>query len=449
MKDYVIGNYYKNEDQFEAVRNSSDRLILNNLRDSSPNAKSVGRIEADFKDETIIVQSTIYSKIKKLEKYNYIQKLSSRQKKNARGSLISKKDGRNRGPDNTTEFYIFEEADNAMNLLSQHTDSQWWLPGYSLAPGYVEYDKEFLNTWNTLLGERLIDKEDLNALSIKILSVLASTFSAIIKNDDDKHCINCGINHDARNLVRALLLKILDHVELSPQYIEFLRERNVINESGVRRYEEARKYNENIMKAFSKPVKVSKGHVKSKLRIAAISSDRPPIFLALTESGSYIKGEGEIGYDMDVNTLLEYRNPLPTSKGPDGLPLIRINEDIATLVQEDDGSIPDRLTSPTTPISRIKKDFECYHINARVVSKEDFLDHHNIRMGILTLNDGTGEIKYHTSSFTGLFNNLKVGDRIDVIGVCHVIENRSGAHPQKNIWLSDPKSIVTVRRSNW
>src|SRR5918995_6062975 len=125
MKDFVVGMYYKGEEQIEAIRNSSDRLILNNLRDSYPNAKSVSTIQGDFKDETVIVQSTIYSKIRKLEKYNYIQKLSTRQKKDASDRLIFKKERKDSGPDNSTEFYIYEEADIAMNLLSQHTDSEW------------------------------------------------------------------------------------------------------------------------------------------------------------------------------------------------------------------------------------------------------------------------------------------------------------------------------------
>lgn len=250
--------------------------------------------------------------------------------------LISKK---NKTPDKRTEFYIIEESDNAMNLLSRHPDSRWRKPAYTLAPGYVDYNEEFLNKWNTLLGERLIDKDVLNDLSGEILLVLKPIFSLIQGEDDTKHCINCGIDHEARNLLRAIILKILDHVELSPEYIKFIGEKNILNESGFENYDEARKYNEKVIYSFSKPDVAPEENVRQKLRVIAMS-EKGGSFLALTKSGSYIIGEGKIE-NMCVDDILEYRKPLPPTRKSVGLPVIQVNEKVAKILPPD-RSIPQR-----------------------------------------------------------------------------------------------------------
>jgi hypothetical protein len=56
-----------------------------------------------------------------------------------------------------------------------------------------------------------------------------------------RHCINCGVDHETRNFLRATFLKILDYIEISPDYIKILRDNKILNNSGYEIYEEASK----------------------------------------------------------------------------------------------------------------------------------------------------------------------------------------------------------------
>jgi hypothetical protein len=43
-------------------------------------------------------------------------------------------------------------------------------------------------------------------------------------------CTQCGINHEARDFVRSLLVHLIDHVESNNKYIELMKNNNFINE---------------------------------------------------------------------------------------------------------------------------------------------------------------------------------------------------------------------------
>jgi hypothetical protein len=212
-----------------------------------------------------------------------------------------------------------------------------------------------------------------------------------------------------------------------------------------------------VIYSFSNPDVAPKENVRQKLRIIAMS-EKGGSFLALTKSGSYIIGEGEIE-NMCVDDILEYRKPLPPTRKSVGLPVIQVNEKVAKILPPD-RSIPHRETLSVTRLSEIKDDLECYNIRARVVTKaEKVLDIYEGKpfVGILTLQDTFSSnvagfrIEYHTfNPLTNfIYQNLKEGDSIDAIGVCHIDESRSGSHKQREIWLCDPGHIATIKPSRW
>jgi hypothetical protein len=44
------------------------------------------------------------------------------------------------------------------------------------------------------------------------------------------HCRYCGINHEARDFIRAILLHLLDQFEITPAFIEFLISHKLITQ---------------------------------------------------------------------------------------------------------------------------------------------------------------------------------------------------------------------------
>jgi hypothetical protein len=52
------------------------------------------------------------------------------------------------------------------------------------------------------------------------------------------HCRYCGINHEARDFIHAILLHIIDQFEITPAFIEFLISQKLITQEA---YEQCQK----------------------------------------------------------------------------------------------------------------------------------------------------------------------------------------------------------------
>ena len=48
------------------------------------------------------------------------------------------------------------------------------------------------------------------------------------KEKEDYRCSQCGLNHEARDFIRAILLYMVDQFEQSKDFIEFLKENNLL-----------------------------------------------------------------------------------------------------------------------------------------------------------------------------------------------------------------------------
>jgi len=403
----------------------------------------------EFKDDTDLVKATIHSGINALEAHHFIHKLDKNQRKESRDYieiLAGKKDNR-------TNLYVIEQADNTIHLLSRHTDSKIRLPEYVLAPGYVDYDEKFSNAWNDLLQERLIDKTTLDQISRLILQLLERILSLPFSTEMGKiapsttepgvHCINCGINHEARDFLRAVLLKLLDHTEINSDYVKFLREKKILSDTGYARYSEAVSFNSQLTKTHSRKhlrTAENKEGFGIVFRIVAIDNFG---FLGLKEDGSYIVGKmSPIGASSELraDTLVEYTNPSMIS---DDNSEIEVTKNSIRILQEDDREIPKREDIKIASIRNIREEGEYYHIDATIVRKET-KESHSVEapevFGILRLKDSTGEIDYITSPY---HDELKVGDRVDIIGVCHNSSFYANGKKQQERWFCPP-SIETL-----
>jgi hypothetical protein len=127
--------------------------------------------------------------------------------------------------------YVFENV----NGLSRHRSAK-----YALAPGNVEYAEEFKNELGRLIGQtdlRTKFRILLEYVKYIVESVKESGEQKIAPNGDGSQvCSTCGLNHEARDFIRASLLYLLDWFEGSSDYLEFLRERNYIDKEHYNEY---------------------------------------------------------------------------------------------------------------------------------------------------------------------------------------------------------------------
>jgi hypothetical protein len=451
LKEYVAWDYHESADQFWSKAKERRRKIFENLKDAYPDAKTPLRIWEDIREDTGMADSTVYEHIKMLKRSHFIHELNERQRKEA----ISKNKIRvHKNGNYDAAFYIVEQADSIINLLSRHEDPKKRMSKYMLAPGYVEYDEKFSKAWDALL---LVKEDTLKNISKDIVNLLKAVLPIIAEDIETKEvapsigysskiCTNCGINHEGRSFLRAVMLKLLDYTELGSEYRDFLNEMKILDDRGYEHYKDAGEYNEKVLRSISEEkaaVKVIGGYNDQIpkppaptpvppsgavwMRIITVSKeDKETNFLALSNDGNYVWGTIDNTLrlrDMKEGTLIEYTGPIePHDLYPNGSK-ITVMEDTgmkkdSMKILKDDGSIADREKIPIDSISNIKVRRKIYRVFASIVSIEDS----PLSTGQqLRIKDGTGEILYHVTRPTGgIARRLNVGDKIDLIGTCWI-----------------------------
>lgn len=204
LKTYMLGP--SNDDQRLATHEACEK-ILSALKDAYPD----GLTTKELVEKTGERDSTVYSYRRDLEKSNFIKEIKGKRNAPGRPSL---KDDNPR-----SSRYILENA----NYLNYSKDR------YQLAPGNVEYTTEFLGICN-----RLLDEASLDELNDTLLSLVTRIHRQIKESSDEAAkkcapisgrktcCPNCNINHEARDFVRALLLRMVDKFETCEGYLRFL-----------------------------------------------------------------------------------------------------------------------------------------------------------------------------------------------------------------------------------
>jgi hypothetical protein len=107
---------------------------------------------------------------------------------------------------------------------------------YAMAAGNVDYPSDFVDAWHTI-----VTKEEENELCTPLLQFLERSLARMSnhtsneirrwvperciqgRNNANSCCVQCGINHEARDFMRATLLHLLDHFERHDKFIEFMK----------------------------------------------------------------------------------------------------------------------------------------------------------------------------------------------------------------------------------
>jgi hypothetical protein len=148
--------------------------------------------------------------------------------------------------------------------------------GKGFSPGYVNYKQDFLDGWNKIVEKSEV--EDIHEILVKFLGNIFTKMDSIpndptvkkikprlgmfptqqivtrtgkqIELKKDMRCDGCGINHEARDFIRAILLHLADLLEVNKEFIEFLFKKKFLNEKARDRFLEI---------AERKPIKTQRG----------------------------------------------------------------------------------------------------------------------------------------------------------------------------------------------
>lgn len=210
MKSYINGYYFHDYQRKKEITESKE-AILNTLKDAYPNPLTV----KDIADKLRMSENTVSQGLGGLYRHRFIE-------------FAGKREGDKSKPPGQ---YVFEDLNFALNEKKNFA--------FQFAPGSVNYDKDFLEMCHEVLLRR-----DLETVCEQLLNFTTTMVERIMRQQHyimsikkiapqttkDNICTRCGINHEVRDFIRALLLYVLDNLEISPRFLSFMKEHYFIKE---------------------------------------------------------------------------------------------------------------------------------------------------------------------------------------------------------------------------
>ena len=126
--------------------------------------------------------------------------------------------------------YVIEETSGVYDVY----EGKKPLP---LPPGNVLYTEGFVDVWHKLVG-----KEEEEELCIVLLRYIEKILARVNNHDDAKvrkwaperniqHCCSqCGLNHEARDFIRAVLLRLIDQLEKNDVVLNYLKDNDLLTQ---------------------------------------------------------------------------------------------------------------------------------------------------------------------------------------------------------------------------
>ena len=231
MKSYILGNYCVTDFDLEILHKNSNQNIIKALLESYPS----GLTAQEISKKTKLPIKTVYTQTKELFREHFINDLydepkpRGRPKKNDKHSSLTRKS-------------IIMTIENANSLFASLFVDEEEKKNTHLPPGNVKYSIDFLKTIPKLLVKE--DQDEINHILLNtikkiyriaieskdkdIQNLAPSTYKGQDKNKEDYRCSHCGLNHEARDFIRAILLYMIDQFEQSKNFIDFLKEKELV-----------------------------------------------------------------------------------------------------------------------------------------------------------------------------------------------------------------------------
>jgi ribosomal protein L44E len=245
MKTYIGGYYCRDELHLQIINKDSNRKILEALKDAYP----AGLTVEELVKKTKLPMKTIYAQKAELYREYYINHLEEERGKlkSTRGRPPAASRLRAAGALRKRVRLVIEDA------TGLHDEYKGKKP-IPLPPGNVIYSDGFTEACNKIVG-----KDEEEHLCKELLRFIQRAIDRIIVGYDDKNnyhqeegeeeikkrwapetaidfcCSQCGLNHEARDFIRAMLLYLIDQFERNDEFIGFLKDRQLLTEEAYER----------------------------------------------------------------------------------------------------------------------------------------------------------------------------------------------------------------------
>jgi hypothetical protein len=313
---------------------------------------------------------------------------------------------------------------------------------YQFAPGSVQYSEQFLEMYRSIVNRTSEDR--ILRLLVQFLEEIfieAShhKISLLPQTKKDFRCPGCGVNHEIRDFIRAILVHLIDQLEISGVFIKFLNNKNALNEELYQRLEKKARE----IKTQDSRKRGESGIILRMLSVNKRQDEESILILAIDKDCRFIYGQVycDLIDAIGVDTIIEC-SPSLLDRNRDGTFYIRIHEEDPIRILSEDPSFPgqSKIQSKIDTIKGIQdlmgfSPFYC--IRAIIVRPPDKIERRilgRVMNGIDTIvADDTGEIRM-VSHYDNP-DDLHVGDLIDVIG--------TGVIPHWEGYSYDPEYEIT------
>jgi hypothetical protein len=231
VKRYIRGYYCRDDSDLELLNKSSNRYILDELNDAYPSGMTAHK----FEEKTQLPRQTIYSQVKELCRESYTVEINNRK---------SKPRGR---PSKKTDESSSRHRDE---VIIEHSGLEGDESIFPLPPGNIELSDDFKYLWN-----ETVEKDEVEEISSVLMNFINRIFRRVAESEKSwmkkefpaKHvehcCYQCGLNHEGRDFIRALLIRTIDAFEASRQYLDFMKENDFLTQEA---YDYADKEHKNL-----------------------------------------------------------------------------------------------------------------------------------------------------------------------------------------------------------
>jgi hypothetical protein len=234
MKEYIKGFYARDDRHLQVINKESNRKILEVLKNAYPVGLDVYKIAKAAN----LPLKTIYAQKAELYREYYINNIgetSSSATAPSRGRPRVQKEEEQESQRNRKRI-VMEEASGVHDIYEGKKPTP-------LPPGNVIYSDGFVEAWQTI-----VEKEEENDLCITLLKFLEKIVNRVNEHDDkelrekwapeknlDHCCSECGLHHEARDFVRAVMLHLIDQLEKYPMFIDFMKENKFLKQDAYER----------------------------------------------------------------------------------------------------------------------------------------------------------------------------------------------------------------------
>jgi hypothetical protein len=414
VKRYILGRYVLSDRALDVLGNPANMVILDALTKKHP----FGMTASELQDITKEPLSSIYSRLKELKRELFRVETAGK-----RGSGVK-----------PSSVYTAESSSRILRPIFP----------YQLAPGNIEYSSDFKNAWNSI-----VKSEDESNLLKEILQFVEKTMRIVRESDDEKvsniapHlneescCPNCGINHEAKDFIRALIMHLIDRLDITSDFIHFLYSNQLVTQkayeklTGLSQDFEKKDIKRSIKKAEPRDVETKElgggenenSQKTIRVRILSILKDsvsKDVSFLLLDNQGYFLHGFIDrtlIRDEMTANAMVEFTPTEVNHDGPDSAEVVlSLNDKIRIL--DDDPSFP-KVSELESKLEDLELERYALILTGTILQDPvvDEITVNDTRVPCVwtILGDETGNIRFEQIEGVEL-TNFKRGDKVRVIG---------------------------------